>query len=78
VGDVGNTVLHHHLLTKFSNHPELHSPDLENCAPTQPPPSQRFDTAFHFSCLNYGYYCLYSLISIPLSPYSSQPYSPVD
>jgi hypothetical protein len=43
----------------ISNNPELHSHVLENSAGFQlaGPQPVRFD--FHFSCLNYGYYCLF-------------------
>jgi hypothetical protein len=43
----------------ISNNPELHSRVLENRAEAQlaGTKSVRFD--FHFSCMNYGYYCLF-------------------
>ena len=43
----------------ISYNPELHSRVLENSAEGQlaGPESVRFD--FHFSCMNYGYYCLF-------------------
>jgi hypothetical protein len=45
----------------------LHSQVLENSAPGQPSLPQLFQPSFHFSSLNYGYYCFisYSLLPFP-------------
>jgi hypothetical protein len=43
----------------FSNTPEFHNRDLEIRAGCQAPPAVALRGDFHFSCLNYGYYCLF-------------------
>lgn len=53
------------LTCPFSNSPELHSEDLENRYPSQTRSSRGDGQPFHFSCLNYGYYCLFLLLLIP-------------
>ncbi len=56
--------------------PELHSRDLENL----PTPETRAPTLdhryFHFSCLNYGYYCLFLFFNTPLPPPRRRPAAP--
>jgi hypothetical protein len=47
--------------TQFSNSPQFHSRDLENSPAGQLFLYQPFQPHFHFSCLNDGYYCLFSL-----------------
>lgn len=42
----------------FSIHPDLHSQVLENKAGTQPLLHEGVHLLFHFSCANYGGYCL--------------------
>jgi hypothetical protein len=54
----------------ISKRPQLHNPDLENGAQGQPPPDQLLRQNFHFSALNYGYYCHLYVFSflIPFPP----------
>jgi len=42
----------------FSKTPDLHNLDLDNRAGSQPQPEEALRIDFHFSSVNYGYYCL--------------------
>jgi hypothetical protein len=54
----------------ISKSPELHRQDLEILPPTQVAVPQSLREDFHFSCHNYGDYCLFllSIYSFPLPP----------
>jgi len=69
VGDVGNWCPHPPPSTYLSNHPELHSPVLENPPPSQISSLQSLRKLFHFSCHNYGGYCLFFYLPILFHPY---------
>jgi hypothetical protein len=70
VGDVGNRVPAVGAGCSISKSPELHRQDLENPAPAQVVMAQPLRTDFHFSCCNYGNYCLFLLsnYSFPTPP----------
>jgi len=56
---VGNTGQHSGVSIEFSIHPDLHNRDLENLPADQPSQPEGVPLLFHFSCLNYGDYCLF-------------------
>ena len=64
VGDVGNWCPLQGPYTRLSKHPEFHSPVLENWPHPQISPHQYLRKVFHFSCHNYGDYCLFFYIPI--------------
>ena len=66
VGVVGNRILILRDLSRFSNSPQSHSPDLEKRAYVQHTRSNRLRQYFHFCSLNYGYGCLCFLITDPI------------
>ncbi len=59
VGDVGNQCHPASTSTPFSKTPDTHSPNLENCAPLQPRPTQSHRKLSHFSSPNGYYYYLF-------------------
>ncbi len=52
----------------FSKSPELHSEDLENLHPCQTRSNREHGQPFHFSYVNYGYYCPFLLLINPFPP----------
>ena len=69
VGDVGKTGLHASLSAMISKSPELHRRDLKNLSAHQVPTSQQLRRNFHFSCHNYGYYCLFIYLILLFPPF---------
>ena len=70
VGDVGNRGSTAGRRYRISKSPELHRQDLENPAPAQVVMVKPLPKDFHFSCYNYGDYCLFLLsnYSFPTPP----------
>src|SRR5947209_10218115 len=60
VEDVGKSGSGRPQTGEFSNHPDLHNRVLENRAVDQLFEEQELPLLFHFSCENYGGYCLCS------------------
>jgi hypothetical protein len=58
-GSRGKNAPASHSTCLFSKSPELHSQDLENLHPSQTRSNREDGQPFHFSCVNYGYYCLF-------------------
>jgi len=71
VGDVGNWGPLANPSAQLSKHPQIHSPVLENPSHPQPHSLQSHRKVFHFSCHNYGGYCLFFYLSTPFHPYPS-------
>jgi hypothetical protein len=61
VGVVGNMGRFTALAVEFSKSPHLHSSVLENLDLMQTSLLKPLHPSFHFSSVNYGYYCLFSL-----------------
>jgi hypothetical protein len=77
VGDVGNRGRVIEAISGFCKTPDTHNRDLENRAGCQPQSVEGLRRDFHFSCVNYGYYCLFfysfSSLNTPSRYESRQP-----
>ena len=57
---------------RFSNSPETHRRDLENWAGTHLHRDEGDGEGFHFSSVNYGYYCSFNYLNVLFRGYPSQ------